>query len=49
MAIVGGAVIPLICGNLIDILGFKLAFLFITVCYGYILWYGYKNSKKTVL
>jgi len=49
MAIVGGAIIPLICGNLIDSLGFKIAFLFITICYGYILWYGYKNSKKTIL
>ena len=48
MAIVGGAIIPLICGNLIDDLGFKLAFLFITICYGYIFWYGYKNSKKTI-
>jgi FHS family L-fucose permease-like MFS transporter len=49
MAIVGGAIIPLICGNLIDVVGFKLAFLFITVCYSYILWYGYKNSKKIIL
>ena len=48
MAIVGGAIIPLICGTLIDNIGFKLAFLFITVCYGYILWYGYKNSKKAI-
>jgi MFS transporter, FHS family, L-fucose permease len=36
MAIVGGAIIPFICGNLIDFIGFKLAFLFITICYGYI-------------
>ncbi len=49
MAIVGGAIIPLICGSLIDELGFKLAFLFITICYGYIFWYGYKNSKKAIL
>ncbi|WP_296382116.1 sugar MFS transporter [Winogradskyella sp.] len=49
MAIVGGAIIPLICGTLIDNIGFKLAFLFITVCYGYILWYGYKNSKKIAI
>lgn len=48
MAIVGGAIIPLICGTLIDNIGFKLAFLFITVCYGYILWYGYSNSKKII-
>ncbi len=49
MAIVGGAIIPLICGTLIDAIGFKMAFLFITVCYGYILWYGYSNSKKIVV
>ena len=48
MAIVGGAIIPLICGSLIDGLGFKLAFLFITICYGYIFWYGFKNSKKAI-
>ena len=46
MAIVGGAIIPLLCGTLIDNIGFKLAFLAITICYGYILWYGYRNSKK---
>lgn len=48
MAIVGGAIIPFICGNLIDIIGFKLAFLFITICYGYILYYGYRNSKQFI-
>ncbi|MCK8481062.1 sugar MFS transporter [Psychroserpens algicola] len=48
MAIVGGAIIPLVCGNLIDVLGFKLAFLFITGCYSYILYYGFINSKKQV-
>jgi FHS family L-fucose permease-like MFS transporter len=46
MAIVGGAIIPFICGNLIDFIGFKLAFLFITICYGFILYYGYRNSRK---
>lgn len=48
MAIVGGAVIPFICGNLIDFIGFKLAFLFITICYSYILYYGYRNSKHSI-
>jgi MFS transporter, FHS family, L-fucose permease len=48
MAIVGGAIIPFICGNLIDFIGFKLAFLFITICYGYILYYGYRNSKHSI-
>lgn len=48
MAIVGGAIIPFICGNLIDFIGFKLAFLFITICYSYILYYGYRNSKHSI-
>lgn len=46
MAIVGGAIIPFICGGLIDAVGFKLAFLSITICYSYILYYGYRNFKK---
>ena len=45
-AIAGGAIIPFICGSLIDLLGFKIAFLLITLCYTYILWFGYRNSKK---
>ncbi|QMU64331.1 MAG: MFS transporter [Flavobacteriaceae bacterium] len=45
MAIVGGAIIPLICGALIDGIGFKLAFLFVTVCYGYIGYYGYRTAR----
>ena len=45
-AIVGGAIIPFICGNLIDSFGFNIAFLFISLCYSYILWFGYKNSKN---
>jgi FHS family L-fucose permease-like MFS transporter len=48
MAIVGGAIIPLACGNLIDLTGFKMAFLLITGCYGYILYYGFINSRKKV-
>jgi FHS family L-fucose permease-like MFS transporter len=45
-AIAGGAIIPFICGSLIDLLGFKIAFLLISLCYTYILWFGYRNSKK---
>ena len=33
-------------GYLTDQIGFKTALLFIIVCYSYILWFGYKNSKK---
>lgn len=45
-AIVGGALIPPFYGYLTDQIGFKTALLFIIVCYSYILWFGYKNSKR---
>ncbi|MEO6348481.1 MAG: sugar MFS transporter [Aquaticitalea sp.] len=48
-AIFGGAVIPPIYGLLTDHIGFKMAFIFIILCYGYILWFGYKNSKKSLV
>ena len=44
-AIVGGAIIPPLYGFLTDEIGFKAALIFIIMCYGYILFYGYKNSK----
>lgn len=46
MAIVGGAIVPPFFGLLTDNLGFKNALLFIVLCYAYILWYGFKNSKR---
>lgn len=48
-AIFGGAIISPVYGLLTDNIGFKMAFIFIIICYGYILWYGYKNSKKVVV
>jgi FHS family L-fucose permease-like MFS transporter len=45
MAIVGGAVIPFIFGNIIDGFGFKVAFVFTILCYGYISFYGYYKFK----
>jgi MFS transporter, FHS family, L-fucose permease len=48
-AIFGGAIISPIYGLLTDNIGFKLAFIFIILCYGYILFYGYKNSKKEII
>ncbi len=48
-AIVGGALIPPLYGFLTDKIGFKTALFFIIVCYTYILYFGYRNSKKTVL
>ena len=49
MAIVGGAIIPLIFGSLIDGFGFKIAFILAIACYGYILYFGYlKNKRKRI-
>jgi FHS family L-fucose permease-like MFS transporter len=45
-AIVGGALIPPLYGAITDVIGFKMALLFIIACYTYILWFGYINSKK---
>lgn len=47
-AIVGGAIIPPLYGLLTDYVGFKIAFIFIILCYCYILFYGYKNFKTTL-
>ncbi len=47
-AIVGGAIIPPLYGKFTDNFGFKIALIFIILCYGYILWYGYRNSKKSM-
>ncbi len=46
MAIVGGAVVPFIFGNIIDSYGFKIAFIFTITCYAYISFYGYYKSKN---
>ncbi len=47
-AIVGGALIPPLYGYLTDMIGFKVALFFIILCYTYILYFGYRNSKKIV-
>lgn len=46
-AIVGGALIPPLYGYLTDQIGFKIALFFIILCYTYILYFGYQNTKKT--
>ncbi|MFT6192914.1 sugar MFS transporter [Polaribacter sp.] len=46
MAIVGGAIIPFLFGNLIDGFGFKTAFILTILCYGYILFYGRFKARK---
>jgi len=48
MAIVGGAIIPLFFGNLIDGFGFKTAFILTIVCYGYILFFGRFKATRLV-
>ena len=45
LAIVGGALIPLLQGVLADSLGVQLAFVLPVVCYLYIAFYGLKGSK----
>ncbi|WP_037458691.1 sugar MFS transporter [Shewanella sp. HN-41] len=45
LAIVGGAVVPLLQGVLADNLGIQMAFILPVICYGFILFYGAKGSK----
>ena len=47
-AIVGGAIIPPSFGFLTDEIGFKSALFFVILCYAYIFYYGFKNSRKAV-
>ncbi len=45
--IVGGAIIPPLYGFITDNVGFKLAFILVLLCYGYIMYYGkYKLNLK---
>lgn len=46
--IVGGAIIPPLYGFFTDEFGFKLAFLLVILCYGYIYFYGKLKSKKAI-
>ncbi len=45
MAIVGGAIIPVIMGMMADAFGIHHSFLITIVCYAYILFYGLKGHK----
>jgi FHS family L-fucose permease-like MFS transporter len=45
MAIVGGAIVPLLVGSLADHYGIQLAFIVPVICYLYILFYGLSGSK----
>lgn len=44
LAIVGGAIIPLVQGVLADVMGIQLAFFLPIICYLYIAFYGVKGS-----
>lgn len=46
--IVGGAIIPPLYGYMTDLFGFKMALLLLIGCYGYIVWYGFRQRKKSV-
>jgi FHS family L-fucose permease-like MFS transporter len=45
MAIVGGAILPLIQGAIADHIGLQRAFFVPVACYLYILFYGLSGSK----
>ncbi|HEY5802031.1 MAG TPA: sugar MFS transporter [Burkholderiaceae bacterium] len=45
MAIVGGAVVPLLQGVLADSMGVQLSFVLPLLCYLYIAYYGYRGSR----
>ncbi|AYG59561.1 L-fucose:H+ symporter permease [Rhizobium jaguaris] len=45
LAIVGGAILPVIQGTLADTIGIHLAFLMPILCYAYIAFYGLKGHK----
>ncbi|MFT5789524.1 MAG: FHS family L-fucose permease-like MFS transporter [Shewanella sp.] len=45
LAIVGGAIVPLLQGVMADNMGIQQAFILPVICYGFILYYGAKGSK----
>jgi FHS family L-fucose permease-like MFS transporter len=45
LAIVGGAILPVIQGMLADRVGIQLAFLMPVLCYAYIAFYGFKGHR----
>jgi FHS family L-fucose permease-like MFS transporter len=44
--IVGGAIIPPLNGFCTDLAGFKMAFLLLLICYGYIYYFAKSTSKN---
>lgn len=49
LAIVGGAIVPLLQGILADAAGLRSGFLLPMVCYAYIAWYGLRGSRPAVV
>jgi len=45
MAIVGGAIVPLVQGRLADSVGIQPAFILPVICYAYIVFYGFIGSR----
>jgi FHS family L-fucose permease-like MFS transporter len=45
MAIVGGAIVPLLQGLLADHIGVQWSFVLPLLCYGYIAWYGLNGAR----
>ncbi|HEY5803641.1 MAG TPA: sugar MFS transporter [Lysobacter sp.] len=45
MAIVGGALVPMLQGTLADTIGIQAAFAVPLACYAYIAWYGMRGSR----
>jgi FHS family L-fucose permease-like MFS transporter len=45
MAIVGGAILPMLQGVLADSIGIHMAFVMPAVCYLYIVYYGFSGSR----
>jgi FHS family L-fucose permease-like MFS transporter len=48
MAIVGGAIVPVIQGFFADTIGILMSFFVPAICYGYIVYYGAKGSEVRV-
>jgi FHS family L-fucose permease-like MFS transporter len=46
LAIVGGAILPLIQGKLADLYGIQLSFIVPIICFIYIIYYGLAGSKS---
>jgi len=46
MAIIGGAVVPLVAGHVADLSGIAISFLIPAVCYAYIVYYGLAGHRE---